>query len=1353
MHLHFEKTEKPSSYSDSNILTLSWMGKVPDGLLQTHDDEGWKLNRANYYQDGWIATGNSRSIVGVTYTTCRCRKTSLTDLPQRTNYNLRGHRSDVIITRWNEPYQKLASCDSSGIVFVWIKFEGRWSIELINDRNTQVTDFSWSHDGRMMLICYIDGFVLIGSVAGQRYWSSVLNLDSCSTTCCSWSPDDQQVMFGTSNGHIIVIDISGTLVAEVTLRESIAISAMNWSCEKFKMEDNEEESTTNANGKTLILAVAFTDGILCLMKNYDDLFPVIIRTGLQSIKIEWSNKAEILAVAGHRLKSFSIQSPIYINEIQFYTETGTLRYTSEIGCTMYPITAFTWGHNDKRLFVATGPILHIAWVTKRVASLQLLSRLMIYQSIPSEKSIEKLPLPPRLQSFVASLFGKTLRCYLPDFNNIRNFVSFPPASNIRLQCTLIRHDDDIVNASTTYILYLEHLGGLIPLLKGKRASKLRPEFVIFDPQAVSSKDESRKFKSDTSSSSSYWNSSSNPQTSDSEFEESFGLSSPKLKTKRRHRFHKRNRREELNTNTTNGNFTRPENIYTYADEMPEHEKLLLVTSNIWGTKFKFLGLVNWLPSQLGSLTYRTSLLHLQPRQMTLLIKELGNSGNGSTFEVSSIGKTESGNQISSEEEDESGSGSNTDIDFNIPIAPMTPKKNIRYQSSTISPERRTSLYLRGTSSQAYNSYGDYVNFIPSANEELLTLQINGDSNGTTQTVSVEMTAAESNTSSQFQIQPQATSNSISTQTSFQSITEILNLMIAEKSEQNCNSAENKEIPSISDTSTEEAFNEMARKFSSEFPCSSRTPATQSIAFNKYEYLHNNYEVFNQINSSPLGSPSNISPPKTLRHKLTKIDTPRKANISYISNNDHSGCDTSSMYMNGPRNHLRLGAQSTSISSNWGVSVYQCNVTTTGDTCMIDTKPVHYQSSGRDVIKYIDDNDADENETPTIQQQFGNSPSFLYRNKSTTITHHFHPVTQVTNINNEFTNIRSNSEGSQYSQQRRLTLRNTIHNQSLENTETESQNSARNSKDRPKNCMLLDEESEDKEAIVSSCSCINTEENERKGFSFFESKNGCTQHSTDTIATSDSTSSNSSSQRKLSHEKSDQWLISTEPQKVRQQMRNIYNKGEESPCLKHRGSLPQNMITGSNSITSFTTNSESKNRSLPASPLLGQTRRKAQGKGLFYSPMMLRKVMKQKLNYLDCSSEDDNTSDEDLDSNDFQNLESFQKKNMKKKIKVKRKGSRIQPDKTSSNFSQVNYKEFVLHNKPPLWNEVSQVYQLDFGGRVTQESAKNFQIEYQGKQVMQFGRIDDNAYTLDFQHPFSALQALAVALANVTQRLK
>lgn len=49
---------------------------------------------------------------------------------------------------------------------------------------------------------------------------------------------------------------------------------------------------------------------------------------------------------------------------------------------------------------------------------------------------------------------------------------------------MIRHDDDNnhVSSGTCYTLYLEYLGGLVPLLKGKRTSKIRPEFVIFDPQ-------------------------------------------------------------------------------------------------------------------------------------------------------------------------------------------------------------------------------------------------------------------------------------------------------------------------------------------------------------------------------------------------------------------------------------------------------------------------------------------------------------------------------------------------------------------------------------------------------------------------------------------------------------------------------------------------------------------------------------------------------------------------------------------------------------------------------------------------------------------------------------------------------
>lgn len=159
----------------------------------------------------------------------------------------------VILVKWNEPYQKLASCDSSGIIFVWIKYEGRWSIELINDRNTPVTHFSWSHDGRMALICYQDGFVLVGSVAGQRYWSSMLNLES-TITCGIWTPDDQQVYFGTTQGQVIVMDVHGAMVSQVQLCSDVGITSMAWSCEKFKMEEGEdtEPGVTNACKLNLI---------------------------------------------------------------------------------------------------------------------------------------------------------------------------------------------------------------------------------------------------------------------------------------------------------------------------------------------------------------------------------------------------------------------------------------------------------------------------------------------------------------------------------------------------------------------------------------------------------------------------------------------------------------------------------------------------------------------------------------------------------------------------------------------------------------------------------------------------------------------------------------------------------------------------------------------------------------------------------------------------------------------------------------------------------------------------------------------------------------------------------------------
>ena len=88
MHVHFEQST--TTRSDCTVHALSWMGKVPD---QLPEDEGWKLNRLQYYQEGWLSLGNSRGIVGVTFTACHCKKQF--DCPPRANFNLRGHRNEV----------------------------------------------------------------------------------------------------------------------------------------------------------------------------------------------------------------------------------------------------------------------------------------------------------------------------------------------------------------------------------------------------------------------------------------------------------------------------------------------------------------------------------------------------------------------------------------------------------------------------------------------------------------------------------------------------------------------------------------------------------------------------------------------------------------------------------------------------------------------------------------------------------------------------------------------------------------------------------------------------------------------------------------------------------------------------------------------------------------------------------------------------------------------------------------------------------------------------------------------------------------------------------------------------------
>uniref|UniRef100_A0A2K5I2U2 Uncharacterized protein n=1 Tax=Colobus angolensis palliatus TaxID=336983 RepID=A0A2K5I2U2_COLAP len=74
----------------------------------------------------------------------------------------------------------------------------------------------------------------------------------------------------------------------------------------------------------------------------------------------------------------------------------------------------------------------------------------------------------------------------------------------------------------------------------------------------------------------------------------------------------------------------------------------------------------------------------------------------------------------------------------------------------------------------------------------------------------------------------------------------------------------------------------------------------------------------------------------------------------------------------------------------------------------------------------------------------------------------------------------------------------------------------------------------------------------------------------------------------------------------------------------------------------------------------------------------------------------------------------------------------------------------LHNKAPVWNSDTQSYVLNFRGRVTQASVKNFQIVHKNDPdyiVMQFGRVADDVFTLDYKYPLCAVQAFGIGLSS------
>ncbi|EQC33305.1 hypothetical protein, variant [Saprolegnia diclina VS20] len=73
---------------------------------------------------------------------------------------------------------------------------------------------------------------------------------------------------------------------------------------------------------------------------------------------------------------------------------------------------------------------------------------------------------------------------------------------------------------------------------------------------------------------------------------------------------------------------------------------------------------------------------------------------------------------------------------------------------------------------------------------------------------------------------------------------------------------------------------------------------------------------------------------------------------------------------------------------------------------------------------------------------------------------------------------------------------------------------------------------------------------------------------------------------------------------------------------------------------------------------------------------------------------------------------------------------------------------ILDNKDPEYEK--GCYRLNFNGRVSVPSVKNFQLVLRGTKqgvILQFGKVSDKLFHLDFRHPMTPFQAFSIALSQ------
>lgn len=110
--------------------------------------------------------------------------------------------------------------------------------------------------------------------------------------------------------------------------------------------------------RNYVLAVCLADGNIVMLRSFDDVSPITIRTNLKApLHAEWSNSRKLLAIAGTEDSDSPQTSPHeYTNLLKFYSVTGTLVYTTAIPYTQVRTNFF---NNDRLSIHGVMFLMHV----------------------------------------------------------------------------------------------------------------------------------------------------------------------------------------------------------------------------------------------------------------------------------------------------------------------------------------------------------------------------------------------------------------------------------------------------------------------------------------------------------------------------------------------------------------------------------------------------------------------------------------------------------------------------------------------------------------------------------------------------------------------------------------------------------------------------------------------------------------------------------------------------------------------------------------------------------------------------------------------------------------------------------